>query len=110
MISSLKKFNCKYLIGILPLVTLISCTSLYQWKNRYDSVPVKNRFWTKTDKEYVLRRCPDNPNAVACAVYLGVMCDIYSIYSEEEAKRQIDGDGMTIFDHEYKHCDGWIHN
>lgn len=102
----------KYLGVLLLLVIclgLVSCDDHYQWEKKHNSVPMESRFWNKASKEYVLNRCLHAPNAVACAVHLGVMCDIYSIYDEEEAKRQVDKDGMSIFDHEHKHCDGWIH-
>ena len=50
------------------------------------------------------------PPSEACAVQTKAgKCYVLSVYSEAEARKLIAPDGMTLFDHEMRHCAGWRH-
>lgn len=100
-------------LSILFTILLTGCASLfgpiYEWKLQYPKM--EYRSWTKVSLKEVVKACPGSLDALACTTMrpFANICDTLSIYSEDEAKHKFDYGGMSIYDHEQKHCDGWVH-
>ncbi len=103
--------------AIFLALFLTSCAAEYDWKKVKDSV--YNREWHHVSKSEMYFICTGStdivaeekkyPNLGACAFLYDDPCKIYSKFSEWVAQRIISGDGLTLYEHEHKHCDGYIH-
>jgi len=97
-------------VAILSLL-LTGCAADYNWIKVKNSVD--NRIWYHVTESEMYKQCKttkeQKPNLGACAYMFSDLCDIYSKYSEWQADRIISGDGITLYEHEHKHCDGYIH-
>jgi hypothetical protein len=93
----------KYLI----LLLLSGCASTPYWTQA--GPPSKEYVWTRESSANISELCSGH---LACAFQIkqtGV-CWIYSVFSEEQAKREQSNDGaLWLREHELKHCNGWAH-
>ena len=55
--------------------------------------------------------CGDAPHLMGCAIRIreSGLCVVFSTYSEVQAMWVKTKDGMTLHQHESKHCNGWGH-
>lgn len=67
--------------------------------------------WMRLADVHSICAQPSSWNGVACAHRVENVpeCVVYSTFTEEEARRAWWHDGLTVYDHEKKHCDGWDH-
>jgi hypothetical protein len=102
-------------VGIGSLVSLLFGCGQYDWEKKFP--PSDSHEWVVVhDRGALVRVCAiENPYLAACAFQLrghpkGNHCVIYSIHTEEQAKRLDDGEGRSLVEHELKHCQGWRHD
>jgi hypothetical protein len=98
-------------ICLIALVLLPGCATDYQW---YLEKPPSTRYeWIVVKYQNLLSLCkaPDTMrNLGACAhQYDDGLCVIWSHMTEDEAKRAMSGDGIDLWTHELRHCEGWRH-
>ena len=125
-------------IAILVLAVLLSgCITMprYEWFLDPHQGPMDFYRWQVVEREDMIYRCHQEPQKgreLACVFRLndgailpgdktldgkpaqvaaGRLCVIFATHSEDEAKQlpAFDYEG-THFDHELRHCRGWLHN
>jgi len=99
-----------YRDAIFCAITLSSCAIFegtpdfgLEWYRIGEPLPYT---WQKMHKEYVDIICGGRP---ACVSRRGTYAVVYSIWSEEQAKRVRLHDGQNLWKHEMMHVDGWDH-
>jgi len=106
--------NIRRAVGTGGLVFLLFGCADYEW--RKVSPPSTSYEWTVIgSKDELHKVCGINmervPRLAACAfqIHETKKCWIYSVHSEEEAKRVYAGDQLNLREHEMKHCQGFRH-
>ena len=97
-------------LTLLVMLVLPGCAADYTWYRVGN--PASSYQWKTVSKDKLYTICNNFPHNIplkGCTFYSFPNCTIYSQFTEEQAQRIIWGDGMTLADHEIKHCDGWIH-
>ena len=98
----------------LFLLLLAGCVSPnYNWQRV--GLPSNKVVWEVVDFETVKKKCGWKPRGfetiVACATQIGETdtCYVFSYLTPDQAKVSWDVDGLSIYEHEMKHCQGWRH-
>jgi hypothetical protein len=97
----------------LLLILLAGC-SQYEWTGKFPES--KEYEWVVVHNKLSLHNVcaisfDKNPTLAACAFQIqeSGKCYIYSIWTEDEARRVRDLDGESIYEHEKRHCKGERH-
>ena len=95
----------------LAAILLAGCAPAYQWFG--PGTASQSVEWVVVPRGAIPHVCVQyaKPNIAACAVqiYSTSTCYVFSYMTEEEAKRMRDLDGVSIWEHEMRHCEGWRH-
>ena len=99
----------------LALVTLLAlvlqgCATEYTWKRTHQSCG-EVYTWIVVPRDQLYATCGQTKaysNLGAC-VYLYPNCVAYSHLTEEQAKRTMSADGLTLHEHETEHLEGKTH-
>lgn len=99
-------------LSILFGLLLTGCASLsqpvYTWNQVYQPATHTVYYTIDNPNEYK-QKCGER--TIACSIlYIGKHCEVYSMLSPLQMEWRKDWDGMSIKEHEDKHCAGWIHN
>jgi hypothetical protein len=97
----------------LALVTLLAlvlqgCATEYTWKR---IVPAcENYSWTVVARRDLPEKCkPAQMYGMSACTRMYPTCEVYSFMSEEQAKRTMSADGLTLWEHERLHILGATH-
>jgi hypothetical protein len=106
--------NIRHAVGTGSLVFLLFGCSDYQWTQIRP--PSESYEWKViASKDELHKVCAIElervPRLAACAFQIreSGKCVVFSLYSEEEARRQYAGDQLSLWEHEMKHCQGFRH-
>lgn len=98
----------------LLLLLLAGCTEYHWAEQRFP--PSESYEWVVVHNKASLHNIcaipfEKNPTLAACAFQFQQTqkCWIYSIWSEDEAKHVLSGDGLNLLEHELMHCKGYRH-
>ena len=101
---------------LLALVLFSGCAIFppdYVWERVY---PASARYeWHVKSRAEVEGMCPrlkgSRSPGIGCASQImeSSTCYVFSNVSEDVADRWTSGDGLSLREHELKHCDGWRH-
>jgi len=99
-------------IALMALyIALGGCASEYEWVRA--GSPSKAYEWKQVTRDEMFLICATtpakSPTLGACAYVTPEMCRVHSDRTEWQAKREMSGDGLTLWEHEIKHCEGWWH-
>lgn len=99
---------------LLPLLILLGCYEPhYKWVQ--SGIPSSKVVWEVVDFETVKQKCGWQQygfsKIVACATQIreNSTCYVFSYLTPEQAKVSWDLDGLSIYEHELRHCEGWRH-
>ena len=97
------------LVGVLHLQ---GCATDYTWTRQHEAA--ESVLWRKVSRDEMYRLCNSTrdqaPNRGGCAHWYPKICEVWSMYSEDEAKRTMSGDGLDLYTHEVRHCEGFGHS
>lgn len=96
---------------ILGVLHLQGCAADYTWtRSRPAAVAVE---WRVVPREKLHFHCnltrDQAPTLGGCAWWNADVCIVYSHLDAETARRTFSGDGLDLYAHEVRHCDGWVH-
>lgn len=99
---------------VLLCLLLLGCSEPnYKWV--HSGIPSDKVVWQVVDFELVKQQCGWQGDGftkiVACATQIRETstCYVFSYLTPEQAKVSWDLDGLSIYEHEMKHCQGWRH-
>lgn len=95
---------------VVVAMALYGCAAEYAWHK--DRLPAMSYEWRVVSRDKLPGVCSDNKqNTGACAFNIESTrkCWIYSFLTEDDADRAISADGITLREHELKHCAGYRH-
>lgn len=98
-----------YLAMALASCAFFEVPVVDDWHKAREPIPMTS--WTRVNNIRTVCRQSSAWNGVACS-QINITentCRVYAVMSEDEARRTWWHDGMLVWDHENKHCDGYDH-
>ena len=99
------------MLCLIAILHLQGCAADYTWTRAKPAA--QSIDWRVVSREQMYFVCQESrdraPNLGGCAWWNPDVCIVYSYMDAESAKRTISGDGMNLYEHEAKHCDGFSH-